>query len=72
VAHRIFCAAQSILCAVAFFPVPGYAGAVATGALNFYRDWHDFIVFLCALFVSTPLSYFVDRHPIKAVSFSVG
>jgi hypothetical protein len=28
--------AEIILFAVAFFPIPGYAGAIATGALNFY------------------------------------
>jgi hypothetical protein len=35
--------------------------AVAMRALDFYGDEHTFIVFLCALVVITPLSYFLDH-----------
>jgi hypothetical protein len=45
-----------ILFAAAFFSVSGYVGTVAMGALDFYGDQHDFIVFLCAPVVITPLS----------------
>jgi hypothetical protein len=47
--------------ALVFFPVSGYLGAMATGALEFYDYSHDFIVILCAPFVITLLSYFVDH-----------
>jgi hypothetical protein len=57
--------AKVILFAVAFFPVSGYVMTMAMGALDFYGDCHNFIVFLCVPIVSTPLSYFVDHH--KAV-----
>jgi hypothetical protein len=59
-----------ILFAVAFFPVSGYVMTMAMGALDFYGYLHDFIVFLCVPIVSTPLSYFVDHHPIFVVRLS--
>jgi hypothetical protein len=33
-----------ILFVIAFFPVSGYSGAVAMGALDFYGCLHDFMV----------------------------
>jgi hypothetical protein len=36
---------------------------MAMGALDFYGDCHNFIVFLCAPVVIISLSYFVDHHP---------
>jgi hypothetical protein len=53
---------EVILFALAFFPVSGYVGGMAMGALDFYGYEHDFIVFLCVPVVSIPPSYFVDHH----------
>jgi hypothetical protein len=47
--------------ALVFFPVSGYLGAMAMGALDLYGCFHDFIVIPCAPFVIIPLSYFVDH-----------
>jgi hypothetical protein len=40
--------ASVILFALVLFPVSGYVGAVAMGALDFYGDLHHSIVFPCA------------------------
>jgi hypothetical protein len=54
--------AEIILFPLVLFPVSGYVRAVAMGALDFYDDLHDPIVFICAPVVITPLSYFLDHH----------
>jgi hypothetical protein len=56
--------AEEILFSLVLFPVSGYVRAVAMGAFDFYADLHNFIVFLCASVVITPLSYFLDHHQI--------
>jgi hypothetical protein len=56
--------AEVILFTLAFLSVSGYVRAVAKGALDFYGDEHNFIVFPCAPVVFTPPSYFVDHHPL--------
>jgi hypothetical protein len=55
---------EVILFPLVFFPISGYVRAVAMGAFDFYDDLHNFIVFLYASVVITPLSYFLDHHPI--------
>jgi ABC-type branched-subunit amino acid transport system permease subunit len=45
--------------AVAFFLVLGYAGTMATGALDFYGYGHYFIVLFCAPVGITSLSYLI-------------
>jgi hypothetical protein len=56
--------ASVILFTLVLFPVSGYVRAVAMGALDVYGGLHNFIVFLCAPVVITPLSYFLDHHRI--------
>jgi hypothetical protein len=54
--------AEVIVFTLVLFPVSGYVRTVAMGAFDFYDDLHNFIVFLCASVVITPLSYFLDHN----------
>jgi hypothetical protein len=46
-----------------FFSVSGYAGALATGAIDPYGYNHNIIVLLCVPVVITSPSYFVEHLP---------